>query len=346
MPKGEYLQYGGLAILEGVMMRSPRFFSMACRAPNGEIISKTEAIEATWIGRQKWLKKPFLRGTFLLIDSMVIGNRAMRFASSVQMDPKYAKKSESDAPSDSHDTDPAATVSSKGIGAKIEVFAERNPQVFVIIAVALGLGLGFLLFHALPTALSETAKYRGVKNPTVINYIEEVIKVTFFVGYVWAISFMPEVRELFRYHGAEHKAINALEADQPIDVQHCDAQTRLHPRCGTSFAIIVLILGFLIFPLIPRYPLGHATTYIFDVLMRIGVELIALPFIVGISYELLRMAGRLRNEKWVMLAFKPGLWTQLITTKEPEEKHIEVAILALKNVLDAEEAGAVVAQPT
>lgn len=322
MPKGEYLQYGGQAIIEGVMMRTPRFFSIACRAPNGAIVRITEPLEKTWIGRQKWLMKPFLRGTFALLDGMTLGIKAMKFASDVQTKSEFAKPEDLEK-------------EAKPVNATVQ-------NVAIVGTIAVSIGLGILVFNVLPNFLAESLRTQGVRNGTVINYVNETIKLIFFLGYLWGISFLPDIREVFRYHGAEHKAINALEREQPLDIDTCQAQTRLHPRCGTSFAMIVLIVGFLFMPLVPRYPItGEQGNFWLDVPVRVGIELLLLPLVAGVSYELLRLAGRLRDEKWVNIAFKPGLWTQLITTQEPNEKHVEIALAALHTVVDAEERGEV-----
>lgn len=327
VPKGEYLQYGGQAIIEGVMMRSPRYFSVACRAPNGKIVLKAEALEKTWIGRQKWLKLPFLRGSLAILDAMALGIRAMRFASHVQMDAQWAKPGEEDA------------------GAPKDEAQERKQAKIQNAAVAgamvLGIGMGILLFNVLPNALAEMG-LRG-RSGLLLNYVTEVIKVIFFIGYIWLIGRLPEIKRLFQYHGAEHKAINVLEAGEELNMEACRDQTRLHPRCGTSFAVIVLIVGFLLFPLIPRYPVtywtGEAHSAVFDVSVRVLMEIVILPIVAGFSYELLRLAGKFRSQQFVMALFSPGLATQYITTQEPDESQIEVSMVALQAVLDAERDG-------
>lgn len=300
------------------MMRSPGFFSVACRAPNGAIVRKTEPIEKTWIGRQKWLQKPFLRGTFALLDGMALGIRAMRFAGDVQVKPEYQTEE-----------------SQKALGAAPKKGVQ---EVAVAGAMIGGLALGFFVFNIMPNAIAELLGRNRNASGLAINYISETLKVIFFIGYIWAISFLPDIRNLFRYHGAEHKAINAMEASEPLDLSHAGAQTRIHPRCGTSFAVIVLIVGFLLTPLVPRYPItGSAGNWLQDVPVRVFLELLILPIIAGISYELLRIAGKMRNEKWVNVAFAPGMWTQRITTQEPDQGHLEVALAALHGVVDAEE---------
>lgn len=323
MPQGEYLQYGGQAIVEGVMMRSPRYFSVACRAPNGEIILRTEEIEKTWIGRQKWLKLPFLRGSLALLDSMALGMRAMRFASNVQMGPEYQ-------PVIPGDEQPKTS----------ETPAGKNTIQDITIGVTLLLSLviGLALFNYLPNTIAEfTHRAVGNKDDRITNIFAEIVKAILFFGYIGLIGFIPDIREVFKYHGAEHKAINTLEADQPLAMERCLQQTRLHPRCGTSFAIIVLLLGFVVFTFVPRYPLGEHTHAFFNITVRFAIELVILPFIAGIAYELLRLAGRFRSKSLIMALFSPGLASQYLTTREPEERHIEVALAALKACLAAEQ---------
>lgn len=319
MPKGEYLQYGGQAIIEGVMMRSPRYFSIACRAPNGEIVLHTEAIEKTWIGRQKWLKYPFLRGSLALLDSMALGTKAMRFSSAIQMDPKYA---DPDDPVPDH----------------IAETPKRTQDMAVGGALLVSFIFGVALFDYLPNTVAELAgKHAGVATDLGRNVVSEITKALLFFGYIALIGLMPEIKEVFKYHGAEHKAINALEHDRPLEQESCLAESRIHPRCGTSFAIIVLLVGFLVFAFVPRYPLGKDHLMMVNVTIRFLLELLILPFIAGISYELLRLAGRFRDQKLVNAAFQPGMWSQRLTTREPEAKHVEVAIAALKACLAAEE---------
>lgn len=318
MPKGEYLQYGGQAIIEGVMMRSPRYFSIACRAPNGEIVIQTEAIETTWIGRQKWLKVPFLRGTLALLDSMALGTKAMRFSSALQIDPKYA------APDDP-------------VPEHIAETPKKAQDTAVAGALIVSFLFGIALFDYLPNTIAElSGRYAHVRSDIGRNVVSEVTKAILFFGYMALIGLAPDIREVFKYHGAEHKAINALEHDRPLEETACLSESRIHPRCGTSFAIIVLLLGFVVFAFLPRYPLGRDHAMMVNVSIRFLMELCILPFIAGVSYELLRLAGRFRDETIVNAAFQPGMWSQRLTTREPEAKHVEVALAALKACLDAE----------
>lgn len=318
MSKGEYLQYGGQAIIEGVMMRTPRFFAVSCRAPNGEIVTETEAIEKTWIGRQKWLKLPFLRGSLALLDAMALGIRSMKFASDVQLRPDLQKAE-----------DIEAAKGQKAPSKRVQDAAIAGTMVFALV-------FGIALFNLAPNLISATlTKSVGWKSDSAINFTTETIKVIFFIGYIWLISRLPDIKRVFQYHGAEHKAINTLEAEQPLELEQCRAQTRLHPRCGTSFAIVVLIVSIILFTPLPRPPGPNALAVGF---LRFLIEVPLMFVVAGVSYELIRFAGKFRSSKFVMALFLPGLMTQYLTTAEPDEEQIEVALTALKACIAAEEA--------
>lgn len=347
VPQGEYLQYGGQAIIEGVMMRSPRHVAVAVRAPNGEIVVKCEPIEKTWIGRQKWLHKPFLRGTWALLDAMTLGYRALQFASKVQLAPEYQPES---AEAETGESKTAPTNGQAGAHDGQEVASPSAPDkiqgIVVGFAMVIGLALGLFLFNLMPNYLATLLKGRGVTSPLQVNIATEVIKFTAFFGYLLLIAQLGEIKRVFRYHGAEHKAINTLEAEQELNFENCRKQTRLHPRCGTSFAVIVLIVGAIVFTFMPKpeiLPAGALAPWMAKMLtglVRFLVEIPLLPVIAGISYEVIRFAGKMRNSAFVMALLRPGLWTQLITTKEPDEEQIEVALVSLKAVVDAEKEAA------
>lgn len=274
VPKGEYLQYGGQAIIEGVMMRSPKFFSVAVRAPNGQIVLQTEALEKTWIGRQKWLKWPFLRGTLALLDAMALGYKALKFSANVQLDARYLPAPEGDGAGDNAK---GAPVASEQIAAGVAVASTatatapvvggdsvNSVQIGATLVVALCFGL--FLFVFFPNLIAEHVA--SSQTPTVKNLITGLIKIVFFLGYIGAIGLLPDIKRLFRYHGAEHKAINTLEDDQELTIENCRAHGRLHPRCGTSFAIVVLIVSLIVFTYVPRYPLGQNHLAIVNVSIR------------------------------------------------------------------------------
>jgi uncharacterized protein YqhQ len=241
------------------------------------------------------------------------------------MDEKYQPKLEGDDPRPAEET-------------KKPVENKKLQDATVVGAVVVGLALGIALFNLLPNLISAAFNSKvGVKADWRINLTTEIVKVVFFIGYIWLIGQMKEVKRIFQYHGAEHKAINAMEAEQELSRQNCLAQTRLHPRCGTSFAIVVLIVSILLFTFIPRPPGPNA---IVVGLLRFLMELPLLPVVAGISYELIRFAGKFRSQSFVMALFWPGLMTQYLTTREPDPDQVDVAIRALENVLEAERTAA------
>ena len=348
VPKGEYLQYGGQAIIEGVMMRSPRFFSVAVRAPNGQVVLQTEALEKNWIGRQRWLKWPFLRGTLALLDAMALGYRALKFSANVQLDSRYqppaavdgadAAATSASASAAAGDAQPLSSpVATAAVPVAPVVGGDSVYSVQIGLTLVVAMALGLFIFVFLPNLIAERAAI--AQSDTVKNLVTGLIKIVFFLGYIWAIGLLPDIKRLFRYHGAEHKAINTLEDDQELTIDNCRRHTRLHPRCGTSFAIVVLIVSLIVFTPLLRYPLGTHHLAIVNVSIRVLAEIVILPIVAGLSYELIRLAGKLKTSAVVTALFYPGLMTQYLTTGEPADDQTEVALLALRACVDAEQRG-------
>jgi len=288
------LQYGGQAVIEGVMMRSPRYFAVACRRPNGYIVVKLEDLANSWLARLKWLNRPFLRGTLALLDAMALGIRALRFSADVQLEEQ------------------TQTVQQK----RINDLAVGSTMV-------LGIAIGVGLFVALPTALTQLLPW---KNPVLLNMLDGIIRIALFLGYVMAVGNLKEIRRVFQYHGAEHKAINTFEAGLPLTMENARQQSRIHPRCGTSFVMVVLILAIFVFSLTGRPPIW----------LRIPLHIALLPVVAGIAYEVIKFAGRHKESRFTRWLLAPGLWSQRITTREPEEAQIEVALCALQAVVEQE----------
>ncbi len=349
LTEADYLHFGGQAIIEGVMMRSPHTFAVACRAPNGKIVLQAEPLEKTWIGRQKWLMLPFLRGSWAILDAMTLGVRAMRFAATVQTSPEHGgTPKEGERHPEPVATGPIPFAATGGISnAEEEAIVEgatgdgkpkRSIQDIAIGGtIVFSIGFGLLLFHYVPNIVANLATGNAKGSDLKTSLVTEFVKISLFLGYLYLISRMKEIQRVFQYHGAEHKAINALEARDPLDVPHTRRATRFHPRCGTSFAAIVFILGLLVFPFVPR---PHTGSGVLDVTLRFLTELCVLPLIAGTAYESIRLAGKFRNSALVDAVFKPGIWTQRLTTKEPDDSQIEVALAALQACVDAEEARA------
>jgi uncharacterized protein YqhQ len=288
------LQYGGQAVIEGVMMRSPRYFAVACRRPNGDIVVKLEDLANSWLARLKWLNRPFLRGTLALLDAMALGIRALRFSADVQLEEQ------------------TQTVQQKRIN-----------DLAVGSTLVLGIAIGVGLFVALPTALTQLLPW---KNPVLLNMLDGIIRIALFLGYVMAVGNLKEIRRVFQYHGAEHKAINTFEAGLLLTMENARQQSRIHPRCGTSFVMVVLILAIFVFSLTGRPPIW----------LRIPLHIALLPVVAGIAYEVIKFAGRHKESRFTRWLLAPGLWSQRITTREPEEAQIEVALCALQAVVEQE----------
>ncbi|MER3475015.1 MAG: DUF1385 domain-containing protein [Armatimonadota bacterium] len=289
------LQYGGQAVIEGVMMRSPRYVAVACRAPDGQIVLKREDLASSWLSRLRWLNRPFLRGTLALLDAMALGIRALRFSADVQLEEQ------------------SQTVQQKRI---------NDLAIGSTMLVGLVVGLG--LFVALPTALTQLLPW---KHPILLNMLDGVIRIALFLGYVLMVGSLREIRRVFQYHGAEHKAINTFESGLPLTMENAKRQSRIHPRCGTSFVMVVLILAIFVFSLTGRPPIW----------LRIPLHILLLPLVAGIAYEAIKFAGRHKDSRFTRWLLAPGLWSQHLTTREPDEAQIEVALRALQAVVEQEQ---------
>lgn len=325
----ERAQYGGQAVVEGVMMRSPRYFAVACRRlSNGEIVVQREPVERI-LKRVLWLNKPFLRGTLALIDAMALGMKALTYAANVQA---------ADAPAEGASEAPAAGAVSlaMGEGAPPRVAEpSRSTQTINGIAIGastvIGLLLGFGLFWTLPALVTD--KLLHTHSRIGANLFEGGVRLLIFFAYITLISRMAHVQRVFQYHGAEHKAINALEAGQELTVENARAASRIHPRCGTNFIFIVLMTAIVVFSIIPRHALSEGLG---PVMQTIGLRLLLLPVVAGIAFEILKWAGANRDKKWAQTLIAPGLWTQYLTTRVPDDAQIEVALVSLRSVWDIE----------
>jgi len=327
----ERAQYGGQAVVEGVMMRSPRFFTVACRRlSDGEIVTQREAVEQS-LQRVLWLNKPFLRGTLALIDAMMLGMKALTYAANVQ-----AADGQVGTPGEA----PAAGALDLALGEGAPLPLSAPPEAGqnrAINGIAIGattvvaLLLGFGLFWTLPALVTD--KVLATHNRLGANLFEGGIRLLIFFVYIGLISRLAHVQRVFQYHGAEHKAINTLEAGHALTVDNAREASRIHPRCGTNFIFIVLVTAIVVFSIIPRHALSEGLG---PVLQTIGLRLLLLPVVAGIAFEILKWAGANRDKRWAQALIAPGLWTQYLTTRVPDDSQIEVALVALRSVWDKE----------
>lgn len=296
--KGQPFYYGGQAVIEGVMMRGRTSMVTSVRKADGSIVKREDRVGSI-TQRFPFLKWPFIRGTVALVEAMAMGMRALTYSAQ-----QYADEEEEE------------------LGTKE-----------LVLSILFAIGITVLFFIVLPTfIITRFIQPLFEGQHLIVNAIEGLIKVSLFLGYVWGISLMKDIRRVFEYHGAEHKAINCLEAGDPLTVENVQRHSRFHKRCGTSFIVFVLLVSIFVFTLLTAQ-LG-ALNFISRTLYHIAI----LPIVAGISYEIIRMAGRDDAPRIFDWLSKPGIWTQRITTREPDDSQVEVAIHALKAVLASDEA--------
>ena len=347
-------QYGGQAVVEGVMMRSKRFFAVSCRRPStNAIVTRIEPIPAS-VQQFSWLNKPFLRGSLALVDAFGLGYRTLIYAANLQLADTGIGMS------DEALIEKATSAGEAGPAKSASAPAKRPAGQYAITGITIGLVsvlallFGYAFFWLFPAFLTDSLLFRdphhalshfgfglhhssvhvaGTQRTIWANILEGGIRIIFFMGYLTVIAQMKNVQRVFEYHGAEHKAINTLEAFEPLDVDHAMRASRIHPRCGTNFLFIVLITSVFVFSIIPRFsPSDGIALYAAMHLLRLAL----LPVVAGISYEILRFAGSHRKQKWAQAMIAPGLWTQRLTTREPNVEQIECALAALQAVRDRE----------
>jgi len=311
-PEGELL-VGGQALIEGVMMRSPGAYGIAVRRPDGSLAFQRGKV-ASLARRYPFLKLPVLRGVAVLFQSLAIGIRALNFSAEEAMAalPKETAPAEAAPPAIESSAEPKKT--------------EKASSWAIAGSMAFGIGAGVLVFIFLPLWLTQLGeKYLfGHLSSLGFNLVDGGLRALFFLAYIFAISRMKDIHRVFQYHGAEHKVVFAYEKKLPLTVENARAQSRLHPRCGTSFLLFVLLVSILVFALIPKTA---------PFLVKFGGRLLLVPLIAGLSYEVLRITAKRRAAPLFALLVAPGLALQRITTQEPTDDMLEVGIAALEEAL-------------
>lgn len=322
----ERATYGGQAVIEGVMMRGPHHFAVACRGAEGEIIVRREPVPA-FFTRYAWAKWPFFRGVFALADALVLGMKSLLYSANLAVAEqekavKKAAEAEAVSPLTQALLGPLFLllgVPSGGTGGSITGLAVTGSAIT-------GMAVGICVFMLLPSLIA--GWMRPIVGETIWrSVIEGVVRVVLVIGYIALIGRMKEVQRLFQYHGAEHKAINAWETEGVVSTDAAMDASRIHPRCGTNFVLTVLLIKALIFTVIPFQD---------AILPRLASRLVMLPVVASISFEVIRLAGKYRNVaplQWLVL---PGLLTQRLTTREPQREMVEVAVASLQGVMDSE----------
>jgi uncharacterized protein YqhQ len=285
---------GGQAVLEGVMMRGPSAWSVAVRKSDGEIVEINRPIASALL-KHKWLRIPIVRGVVALGESLTIGFRALAISAN------YAAQEE-------------------GEDGEIQTELTKAQLAF---AFAIAIGFALLLFKVSPALITN---WLPIESTGAFVIIEGLVRVTIFIAYLVGIGFLPDLKRVFQYHAAEHKAINAYEAGEPLEPEVVARHSLLHVRCGTAFLLYVMVIGIFVFAFFGQ-PDWH---------VLIASRILALPLIAGIAYEIIRFAGKHPKHPVLRPLLVPGLWLQRLTTREPTLDQIEVSIRALKEVLRLE----------
>jgi len=284
--------YGGQALLEGVLMRGRSAIGVALRHPDGSIVSASEPL-ASILHRSRFARAPFFRGLVVLYETLVVGTRWLMRSGSVQ---------------------------AQGEGQELG----RGTMALTLLF-TLGLAIGLFVLLPLFLAGAATRVTIGPGQVLLEHLLEGLIRVFIFVGYLLVISRSSEIRRVFQYHGAEHMTIHALEHEDPLDIEHVRKYPTAHQRCGTEFLVIFIILSILMFSLLA------GQTLVVSILGRIAL----VPVIASVAYEILRFGARHRHKPWIRWMFLPGIWLQAITTKQPDDSQIEVAIASMREALTA-----------
>jgi uncharacterized protein YqhQ len=291
------INIGGQAVIEGVMMRAPRSVAIAVRRANGEIVVKRDMV-VPLSERFPVVKLPIVRGAVALFSSLITGIKALNFSANEAM------------------------VEEKGEENKEELSSWAMAG-----TMAVAFGFGILLFFILPLYVTKLLTQLSVisDNNIIFNLVDGVIRVAVFLLYIWSISRMKDIQRVFQYHGAEHKSIFAFEAGDELTIANVRGYSRLHPRCGTSFLLIVMLVSIVIFSLIPK---------LWPFYMKAGARVILLPLIAGVSYEFLKWSAKNDHSPLVKLIIAPGLALQRLTTREPDDTQLEVAIRSMQEALE------------
>ena len=299
--KSRYSGIGGQAVLEGVMMKNKEKYAVAVRKPDGEIEVEVETYQGLAHG-SKFKELPFIRGIFNFLDSLILGTRALNYSASFYEE-EEGKETKFDKAMDKM---------SGGNGEKL------LSGIVTVISIMLAVGI----FIVLPYFISSLFE-SFIRNRSLMAIIEGVIRIALFLLYVWGISAMKDIRRLYQYHGAEHKCINCIEKGRPLTVHNVMRSSRLHKRCGTSFIFFVMLVSIVLFFFIQ----------VDNVAEKLILRILLMPVVAGISYEIIRLAGRTDNV-FIKILSAPGMWIQRMTTREPDESMAEVAIASVEAVFD------------
>jgi uncharacterized protein YqhQ len=344
---GEPFNYGGQAVIEGVMMRGRQAMAVAVRHPSGEVVVHTEPLNSR-LYRSPWAKRPFIRGVLLLWDTLSLGMKALAFSANVAMDEEEeggdsekAKRGETQTRAtdpavegsvtiDTHSSHPqdgeaAQSTPAQAAAQTAAKDAFQGGLMWGTMGLAMVFGIG--LFFVSPLLLTRLVESQLPVNSFASVLVEGLIRIAIFFTYVWLIGRLPDVRRVFAYHGAEHKTIHAYEAGEPLVADRVGRFSTAHPRCGTAFLLYVVVLSIFVFGVMGRPD---------SLAQRVATRIAFVPVIASVAYEVIRFSARHQNKPGVRALLLPGLALQSLTTREPDERQVEVAIAALERVLEVD----------
>jgi len=298
------VSYGGQAVLEGVMMRGPAVWSVAVRTPGGDVVEVTKAVSSPMQRHRIW-RLPVIRGVVALGESLAIGFRALAISAN------YAMQEEPEE-------------GAEGVGSEPAEVSTEISRGQIIFSFVIAIGFALMLFKVGPALITDLLP---ISNTYTFVAVEGLIRVSIFIAYIVLIGLLPDLKRVFQYHGAEHKAINALEGGSELTPEKVQKFSLIHPRCGTAFLLWVMVIGIFVFAFVGR------PVWYWLIISRI----LLLPVIAGLAYELIRYAGKHQDNRVLMTLLAPGLWLQRLTTREPTLDQIEVSIRALEEVMRFEQ---------
>jgi len=326
-------QLGGQALVEGVMMRSPRYVGAAVRCPDGHIETRLESFQSV-IRKYPFLNIVIVRGVVGLFEMLALGMKYLQWSGNIALEEEERKKRAAKAAENPEFAAEGSTPSAAIVAQKQG--APALPIWLFLITIVGSLGLGMLLFVALPNLITHWTLRQATDNLIALNLFEGSVKMTIFVIYIWGIGQRPDIRRVFEYHGAEHKVVYAAENDLPLTPENARPFDTPHPRCGTGFALLTVVVSIFCFANLP-WPEEHW--------IRIGWRMLLMPLVAGISYEIIKLTGNPTFGGLARFIMIPGMWLQRLTTKQPDDSQLEVSCVAMQTVIDAEAGHNVVAAP-
>jgi uncharacterized protein YqhQ len=322
LESGEETLVGGQAVLEGVMMRSPHAWAIACRKPSGEVVTMSEPLTRP-SEKHKWMAWPIVRGVMTLGYAMSLGYRALRFSANVAIE-DMMQNEDTAAPSKRSEAEPSPTESSKTQA------REKAATISGWLAagnVIISLAFFIFMYKYLPLlAATELKKFDpALGGQIMFNLVDGAVRLILFLLFIWGVSLFPDIRRVYQYHGAEHKTVFAFENGDPLETAEVQKYSTFHPRCGTSFLMTVMLISIGFYMLVPF------TTF----WARFASRIVLLPVIAGVSYEIIRFAAKHRGSLFALMT-APGLWLQRITTQPPSDEQAQCAIVALDHAMALE----------